>query len=164
MASGHAHEKATKIWTLPFAVAISVVIGVPNAILGGLAFAVGGLWLSPDLDTKSKSLKRWGTLQNLWWPYRKLIAHRSIFSHGLIIGTTIRIIYLLSLATLILLFLEAIGIANALTLFKAIITLIQNNSEYTLSIIFGLEASAWLHLIKDGDPIPKNWLPWKRLR
>jgi uncharacterized metal-binding protein len=26
-----------------------------------------------------------------------------------------------------------------------------------LAVLLGLEASAWLHLIKDGDPMPQEW-------
>ena len=34
-----------------------------------------GLHISPDLDTHSIAIKRWGILQRLWWPYQKLIPH-----------------------------------------------------------------------------------------
>ena len=164
MASGHAHDKATKLWTLPFAVAISLVIDLPTGFFAGLAFAIGGLWLSPDLDTHSQALKRWGKLQVLWWPYRKIIVHRSFLSHSPIIGTIIRLLYLLLIAYLLLLILEIIGLLNPYTVITFISTLIQTNTKYALSIVLGLEASTWLHLIKDGDPFPKKWRLWKHHR
>jgi hypothetical protein len=47
-------------------------------LVAGLAFLVGGLWLSPDLDTHSNATRRWGPLRGLWFPYRQLIRHRSL--------------------------------------------------------------------------------------
>lgn len=70
------------------------------------AAAVGcaaGVLVNPDLDlvgTRADHLIRregflisviWGIL---WYPYSALIPHRSIISHGLILGTAIRIIYI----------------------------------------------------------------------
>ena len=64
---------------------------------GGLAFLVGGLWLSPDLDTRSNPTRRWGPLRLLWWPYRRLLRHRSLLSHSPLLGTAGRLLYLLAL-------------------------------------------------------------------
>jgi uncharacterized metal-binding protein len=50
--------------------------------------------LSPDLDLPSRPFKRWGWLRWIWIPYQKVTRHRSIFSHGPIVGTTLRVIYL----------------------------------------------------------------------
>jgi uncharacterized metal-binding protein len=61
-----------------------------------------GLVLTPDLDvkgTRADALIRrqglapallWGLL---WAPYSALIPHRSILSHGLILGTVLRLVY-----------------------------------------------------------------------
>ena len=57
-------------------------------------FLFSGLMFGPDLDIYSVQYKRWGYLRWLWIPYQKTLKHRSFFSHGLIIGTTIRLIYL----------------------------------------------------------------------
>lgn len=78
------------------------------------AAAVGcaaGVFVNPDLDvigTRADRMIReegglfiaaaWGLL---WYPYSTLIPHRSIISHGLIIGTVIRILYI-GLALLLL--------------------------------------------------------------
>ena len=32
----------------------------------------------------------------LWWPYRRLIPHRSLWSHGPLLGTTLRLAWLLT--------------------------------------------------------------------
>ena len=111
MASGEDHDKATCFWSLPFGFGLSFVMGLASGLIGGLAFVVGGLWLSPDLDTYSKPLKRWGLLQGLWWPYRKLIPHRSLFSHGPLIGTGLRLAYLMSWTGLLLMLLQPLGLS-----------------------------------------------------
>lgn len=72
-----------------------------------VATAIGcslGIIITPDLDVRGTRADRivrekigflpavvWGLL---WNPYSLLIPHRSIFSHGLIIGTVIRLLYM----------------------------------------------------------------------
>ena len=48
----------------------------------------------PDLDIYSRHYQRWGWLRCIWLPYQKSLRHRSFLSHGPIIGTTLRVIYL----------------------------------------------------------------------
>lgn len=57
-------------------------------------FLLGGLMLGPDLDIHSRQYRRWGGLRWLWLPYRKYVRHRSFLSHGPLIGTTVRLLYL----------------------------------------------------------------------
>ncbi len=156
MASGKEHDKSTKLWSLLFTVALSLVLGPKIGLLFGTTFLIGGLWLSPDLDTKSNALKRWGFLQWIWKPYQKLIPHRSILSHGPFIGTTIRISYLVSLISIIIYVCQQLELVD-LELFTFIKEYIYKNLKYTIICFLSLEASAWLHLIKDGDPLPKIW-------
>jgi uncharacterized metal-binding protein len=61
-------------------------------VSGGFLFS--GLIFGPDLDLYSFHYKRWGMLRWLWQPYQKAIKHRSIWSHGPIVGTIGRIVYL----------------------------------------------------------------------
>ena len=56
-----------------------------------------GLALSPDLDLHSTPYRRWGLFRFLWWPYQKLIPHRSPVSHSPFIGPVVRIAYFLFL-------------------------------------------------------------------
>lgn len=70
------------------------------------SFAVGclsGIVLTPDLDVRrtvsNMVMDDIGVLPGFlwelfWWPYSKLIPHRSILSHGPIIGTMLRVLYL----------------------------------------------------------------------
>ena len=53
----------------------------------------------PDLDTVSRQYSRWSVLRFLWYPYRSFFAHRSRFSHGLVFGALLRVIYFLGMIT-----------------------------------------------------------------
>ena len=154
MSSGKNHDKATKLLTLPFGIAVGLIFGTQYGILSALAFLVGGYWLSPDLDTHSNALKRWGLIQILWWPYRKVISHRSIFSHGPIIGTGLRLFYLMGFGLIMNFLLHPLGLPSpSITLIK-VSEYIQQNPKPICTALLSLEASAWLHLIQDGDPLP----------
>jgi uncharacterized metal-binding protein len=52
-----------------------------------------GLVLSPDLDLHSESYKRWGFLRFIWWPYKTVLPHRHLLSHGIVIGMLTRVVY-----------------------------------------------------------------------
>jgi uncharacterized metal-binding protein len=95
MPSGRTHDAIT------FALAESASLA---GFLTG-AFLFGGLMFGPDLDTQSVQYTRWGIFRFLWFPYKVVFAHRSRWSHGLILGTLFRVVYF----------------AGALTLFGALI-------------------------------------------
>ncbi len=156
MTSGNNHDKATKLLCLPFGLCISLFLGIENGLIGLISFLVGGLWLSPDLDTKSNASKRWGILSLLWMPYRKLIPHRSLFSHGPLIGTSIRLFYIGSIGFLGLSILHPLGLPTPSDGIKILFTNFSAHKAIFSMIIFGLEASTWLHLIQDGDPLPSE--------
>lgn len=61
---------------------------------GGYLFS--GLMFGPDLDIHSRQYKRWGVLRWIWLPYRRSMRHRAFLSHGPVVGTVVRIVYLLS--------------------------------------------------------------------
>ncbi len=155
MASGQEHEKATRLWSLIFGLTIGLLLDIEIGIIGGAAFAVGGFWLSPDLDIHSRPFKRWGILQVLWWPYQRLIPHRSFLSHGPIVGTSIRIIYLTMISLLIFLLLKILGLTNTSFSINSIHEVIKQNPKHITSILLGLECSAWLHLFQDSNIFKK---------
>jgi uncharacterized metal-binding protein len=67
-----------------------------NSTLSALtaaAMVFGGLMFGPDLDTMSRQYTRWGPFRVFWYPYRVLFRHRSRLSHGLTLGTLIRVLY-----------------------------------------------------------------------
>ncbi len=161
MSSGKEHDQSTSLWVLPFSICLGLLFDLQSGLLGAVGFIFGGYWFSPDLDTHSNCLKRWGIIRFIWWPYRKTIRHRSFFSHGPLIGTLVRVLYLF---TLIYLLAQSLNILNQkeIFIFKDLINFLIDHTKESTFIILGIEASAWLHLIKDGDPLPAEWSQKRR--
>ncbi len=91
MALGRAHD-FVNLLALP-----ACLYFVPKdfylSFVGG--YLVGTFLLSPDLDLpRSKPSKRWKTLRFIWKPYQALSKHRGT-SHVPILGTFLRLTYLL---------------------------------------------------------------------
>ena len=157
MASGKEHDFSIQVLTVPLGVICFIVFDLRSAISLGLAFLIGGLWLSPDLDVISKPAKRWGLLGILWFPYRKLIPHRSWISHAPIIGTLIRLVYLCTLLTLIIQFFpqQIIGIHLRINI-KEVLELKDLYYKDAIFCLAGLEMSALVHIILDKFPVFKK--------
>lgn len=164
MASGKEHDQSTMLWVTPFAIFIGFFLDLHGGLIAGATFFLGGLWLSPDLDTNSLAIKRWGILKNLWWPYQKIIPHRSFLSHSPLLGTALRLSYLFMLTTLFISLLKPFGFATHFSATHFIKDLVQQHPKKVLAGLIGLEASAWLHLVKDGDPIPTGWHKQRKIR
>jgi len=113
MPSGKVHSFTTILLSAGLGAA-SYQAGYPlqqvAALTGG---ALAGLLLTPDLDVNGGSIsnhharKLGGSIFGLawaliWTPYSYLIPHRSPLSHFPLIGTALRLGYLVLLATLIL--------------------------------------------------------------
>jgi len=162
MASGSSHDRAALMLALPFGLLCWPALGPMAALIGGLAFLLGGLWLSPDLDTHSNATRRWGPLRVLWRPYRRLLVHRSLFSHGPLLGSAGRLLYLAALVMGMGLLARPLGGPAIGELAGPLLRLWQTHRPLLLTALAGLEASAWLHLIQDGDPLPPA--PWRRRR
>lgn len=95
MPSGKTHDKITWFSALPVGAIgwlISHEFNLTALLTGSFLFA--GLMFSGDLDTKSVQYKRWGWFRWIWIPYRKLVPHRSPFSHGPVLGVLTRLLYL----------------------------------------------------------------------
>ncbi len=160
MTSGKNHDKATKLLSIPFGLFVGVLFDFKSGFIGSIAFLIGGLWLSPDLDTTSIALRRWGIFKWFWWAYRKLIPHRSFFSHGPIIGTILRVAYVIFIISLLLLLIEPFDTKAFPIAVKGMQELIEHQPKACLVALLGIEASAWLHLIQDGDPLPIEFKHW----
>jgi|AGSF01.1.fsa_nt_gi Uncharacterized metal-binding protein len=95
MPSGYTHDRIT-LWSLPFVAALT--FGQTQSsnltLLVSGSFLFGGLMFGPDLDIYSCQYQRWGWLRPIWLPYQKSLRHRSFLSHGPLIGTALRILYL----------------------------------------------------------------------
>jgi uncharacterized metal-binding protein len=161
MASGRHHDRTTALLALPFGLLWLPALGAPGLVVASGGFLLGGLWLSPDLDTRSNATRRWGPLGLLWWPYRRLLSHRSLFSHSPVLGTGLRLAWLAGALLLLAGALAPLGGPPPQALVAAAGRLWQEQRPLLLTALAGLEASTWLHLLQDGDPVPH--LP-RRLR
>ena len=118
-------------------------------------FLVSGLIFGPDLDLYSFHYKRWGKLRWLWKPYQQAIKHRSIWSHGPIIGTVGRILYLgLWLGLIGLFYLGIAQLAGAKTYTgQQLIGIVKHSIESNLAVYLatfcGLELGAMSHYSSD---------------
>jgi uncharacterized metal-binding protein len=155
MAMGRSHDRATQLLALPFGLLWTPWLGWPGLAVAASAFLVGGLWLSPDLDTRSLSTRRWGPLRVLWWPYRHLIRHRSILSHSPLLGTLLRLVYLALIAFAVLVAMLAVSGPSLDQAVNWLLKLWHDHTGLVVAGLVGVEASSWLHLLQDGDPMPR---------
>ena len=140
---------------LPAGLLVWPWLGWAGAGASGAGFLVGGLLLSPDLDTHSNPSRRWGPLKILWWPYRRLLRHRSLISHSPLIGTAGRLAYLSCLVLALTAVLQPLGTPPPMRLWQLAGQLWQQHQSLLIAAVVGVEASSWLHLIQDGDPMPR---------
>lgn len=142
MASGKMHDRSI-LFTSSAVILIGVsYAGLELGAVAGASYFLGGWLLSPDLDLKSRPWKRWGLLRILWLPYQQ-IPHRHWLSHGVIVGSLGRLLYVAALLIpLWVLFPGLSQIEWEITLEKAI------------ALFIGLELSALNHLLLDGLLVP----------
>jgi uncharacterized metal-binding protein len=101
MPSGKTHDAITLLLAFPtLGVTYAVTRSLSASAIVFVAFVLGGLMFGPDLDTVSRQYSRWFVFRFLWFPYRHFFKHRSRFSHGLIFGALIRVVYFLGVVTL----------------------------------------------------------------
>jgi uncharacterized metal-binding protein len=101
MPSGKTHDFIT--WLLVPFTFIGGYLVLQDWWLAGiftLAMLFSGLMFGPDLDIESRQYYRWGYLRFIWWPYKTFFAHRSTFTHGIFLGTIVRLLYLMLVITL----------------------------------------------------------------
>lgn len=101
MPSGKTHDAVTFLFAAPvFAATWKITESVSLASVVASTFLFGGLMFGPDLDTISKQYARWSFFRFLWLPYRAFFKHRSRWSHGLVFGTFLRVVYFVGALTL----------------------------------------------------------------
>ena len=102
MPSGKTHDAITLLLAIPVGAATFVAtddLRLASLVTAGFIF--GGLMFGPDLDTVSTQYSRWKIFRFLWIPYRTFFRHRSRWSHGLVFGTFLRVVYFMGAATLV---------------------------------------------------------------
>jgi uncharacterized metal-binding protein len=136
MPNGRTHDLITYILSILFIPLVLIFNGVNlNSYVLILSFIFSALMFNGDLDTNSSPYNRWWVFKMIWIPYQLIFTHRSIWTHGFILGTLIRVLY--------------ISIIPMLFFTPDIINIINNyNTEFILLLI-GLEIGAMSHTIAD---------------
>jgi len=156
MPSGRTHDRIT-LWTLPFVAALTFAQTQSSnlTLLVSGSFLFGGLMFGPDLDIYSCQYQRWGWFKLIWLPYQKNLRHRSLVSHGPLIGTALRILYLATWIAVVgilgLVIAEKIG--NLAENWQDVVlgcwrSIVQHPIEL-LAIYIGLELGAMSHYLSD---------------
>jgi len=101
------------------------------------AYIFASFMFNRDLDTNSKPYNRWWLFKVIWVPYQIMFQHRSVFTHGIIIGTAVRLIYLLAIPFIILAVKHNLGILTTISI------------AIWLPIVIGLELGSAVHTISD---------------
>jgi uncharacterized metal-binding protein len=156
MSSGRTHDRIT-LWALPLVILATFRLTLDGGLtlVVCLGFLLGGWVLGPDLDIHSVQYKRWGWLRWIWLPYRGSIRHRSRWSHGPILGTVVRVLYLslwLGLGGLIIVDLLNHAQRTALTWGDLLDSLGWGLITYWpwwLALVVGLELGALSHYAAD---------------
>lgn len=156
MPSGRVHDRIT-LWCLPWLVLLTLLLTRSGelALLAAAGFLFSGLMFGPDLDIYSVQFKRWGWLRWIWIPYQKALSHRSQLSHGLLIGTILRLLYLLVITSLIGMFGVAIAQLvwgfpwNWQNFLQLCLQKLQQYSGEAIALFLGLESGAMSHSFAD---------------
>jgi uncharacterized metal-binding protein len=138
MPNGKTHDIITVVAAPVVAVAsyyLTKNLLTTGLILGCYLFA--SFMFNGDLDTNSAPYNRWWVFKMIWIPYQLMFHHRSVFTHGLVIGTIIRVLYLSIIPIIIFSFKGDLHIVKAI------------NWHLLFQICVGLEAGAAIHTIAD---------------
>ncbi|MGD1700542.1 metal-binding protein [Dapis sp. BLCC M229] len=155
MPSGSTHDRIT-LWSLPIITGLSfgLVRSTHLTLFVSGGFLFSGLMFGPDLDINSRQFQRWGWFKWLWRPYQSSLNHRSFLSHGPIIGTALRLLYLLTLFLVLVvlgLIIDQLLSSEGRTLgFVASLwrSLSQHYQE-VIALLVGIELGAMSHSLSD---------------
>lgn len=141
MASGKTHDKITySTGIIVYFILFLILKDIKLALILTISYIFSGLMFSGDLDIESRQQNRWLFLKFIWKPYQYIFKHRSFFTHGVIIATIIRIIYLF------------LWFSIFFFLFKLIIFLNINNLKIDFDLFFKtfkLDYSEIISIIKN---------------
>ena len=99
--------------------------------------------LTPDLDTYSNAYNKWGFLRIFWYPYKKVMPHRSFFTHTIILGDVIRIAYML------IVFSPFLFLLNVIALDGNLIEIAKKHEVEIVTFLMGIVVASTLHIIAD---------------
>lgn len=138
MPDGKTHDKIS-FYTTPVVGVLTYVITKDIKITAFIlaAYIFASFLFNGDLDTHSKPFNRWWLFKIIWIPYQMMFTHRSVFTHGLIIGTVVRLLYLSIIPFIILWSKGNLDVITTL------------NMSTMLTMLIGLELGSAVHTISD---------------
>ena len=157
MPSGRTHDRLIW-WGLPLVISLAYAWTRQGGLtaITSVGYLFSGLMFGPDLDIHSIQYKRWGWFRWLWLPYRKLLRHRSYLSHGFLLGTLFRLLYVAAWGILILFISLAIArwiqpqtSPDWLTWGQSLTTFWHNYGQESIALLVGLELGAMNHAVSD---------------
>lgn len=138
MPNGKTHDIITYL-TTPVVGMLSYFItaDIKNTLILMSAYFFASIMFNGDLDTNSRPYNRWFIFKMIWIPYQLIFYHRSYFTHGIIIGTLIRILYLGIIPFIIILVKGNLEVITSIDL------------NIIILIFIGLELGSIIHTISD---------------
>ncbi|NES79777.1 MULTISPECIES: metal-binding protein [unclassified Okeania] len=155
MPSGSTHDRIT-LWSLPIVTSLSfgLIRSTHLTLFVSGSFLFSGLMFGPDLDINSRQFQRWGWFKWLWRPYQTSLNHRSFLSHGPIIGTALRLLYILTWLGMVVVF--GLIIDELLGLEWSILGFVESlwqslslHYQEVIALLVGLELGAMSHSVSD---------------
>lgn len=156
MSSGKTHEKINILFFMVIA-----YVGVAGSLFPfygwtGLLYAavltfgywVGTYYMNPDLDIRSRPYNRWKWIRFIWIPYQKL-GHRSIWTHGVLIGDVIRYAYLLGILAVVYGIMGSLLGTDMGAKWHWVMTTAWDYKTYVLAFFLGNCLSSLAHIIAD---------------
>lgn len=137
-----------------------------GAVTIASAHLLAGLLFSPDLDIRATNYRRWGPFRVLWWPYAKAIPHRSLISHGLVIGPLLQLLYFIivfgGLLSALLLLCGQVSVWIGLV--AGAIDSVQSYPGYVGAFLIGFVTGGASHSIPDwlSTGAKRTWTSWTR--
>lgn len=157
MPSGKVHDKVS-FALLPLVAGGSYYItnDIKQTGILSVSYIFSALMFSGDLDIRSKQTNRWKFLKFIWIPYKKMFRHRSKFTHGVVLGTIIRVLYLtaviigfLILGNLFSNFIFGKEVVDIKMFIENSKNIIIENSQIVLTIFIGLMIGSLSHSLTD---------------
>lgn len=158
MPSGKTHTRINFI-SLPAILIALMAWGLTSTsfyLFFALGFVVGTYLITPDMDTRSDSYRRWGIFRFIWYPYMRSVSHRSPISHTLILGDVFRLVYLTTILSPLLI------VINKYLLDDNILFYIETYKFQLLSVVIGIMAASAMHIIADNISTKRKRLATKR--
>lgn len=113
------------------------IINLKQFLAFGAGYYTGTVLLTPDMDTESTAIKKWGKLKILVLPYKWLFVHRKS-SHNIVYGAVGRILYI-----------GLIILVSYYLLFKSLPVETIFSSVYIFIFLIGIIIANALHILLD---------------